>query len=335
MSFSRIRAENQLVFLNTGQIIGIQDLSINNNFGNYPIRYIGIGSSPFPQSVNQPQYADVDINSDLINQDYFINLTGKNCFNMFILKNQQDIIDNYCLISGYLNSYSMKYTINQIPQITTSIRFYNGAGNTNTGKLDSNSFNQLAGITGNLYTTSGTLVGLSNLVNLTLNEYNTNRVLDLTLKLDVNRIPIYNIGSRFPQRVDIIYPIDVTVDLTFEADINYDDIQLTDFPFNEQKQNVTISIYGNSDDQFINTYQFNNLTLINQKNSQRVDGNLNITREYVGQIYDYIDIGSGYMISGWDWGYVSSGINFFLDFGSVTGVIGGYYDFGSVTEFPH
>jgi hypothetical protein len=328
MSFSRLRAENQLFFLGTGQILGLQDISISNSLGSFPLKYIGIGNKSINQTNNSQQYCDLTLNSSFIEEDIFIQQTGNQPINCFILKTQNDINHAYSLISGYLTNYSAKYTPNQIPQINSTFRFYNNAGYINTGNLDSYSFSQLTGIQSNNYRQFNDEIADSNYINLTCNEININRVLDFNFSISQNRLPIYNVGSRFPIRIDIIFPINVQASIIFEADENYSGISLTDFPQNKIIQNLNLDVYSNRTNKLIENYSFSNMTLVNESSSVNVDGNLSITRNYLGQLFtqinDYVPV------SIMDFGMVISGVGYYLDFGFTNQSIISGLDFGSI-----
>ena len=118
-NFSRIRAENQFVFLNTSLVYGINSIDISENFGNDAIKYIGIGYKPTNQSVNQAQYVDVNINSLLIQEDVFIQQSGLVPINCFILPNLQQIPRSICINFWIFNSLFRKV----YSKSTSSIKF--------------------------------------------------------------------------------------------------------------------------------------------------------------------------------------------------------------------
>lgn len=284
LSYSRIRGDEQSVFLNTGKLLGVQDISIDSNFGSTPIIYLGIGISRIYQTNNAEQYADASINSILLNNDIFYPLTGTNPVNIFVLKDKNNINDNYCLISGYLNSYSLKVSPNQPIQISTSFRFYNNAGPIATGSLDVSSRQHLSGIRNNNYNylDSGVLISNANTINLTLDEYNTERVQEIDLSFNCNRIPIYAVGNKSPIRTDLISPIELQFNCSFEASKLFSGTELRKFPNTKKEQNITLEIKDHSGSQTISSYSLNNMTLISENRSIGVDQNVVINRSYIG-----------------------------------------------------
>lgn len=318
-NFGRVRSDLQSVFAGTGLIYGIQNFSIDNNFGDFSLKYLGFGGKSINETVNSAQYADLTIDSYLIQQnyliqnDFFVSQTGIALNNFYILKNQYDK-NPYSLVSGCLLNYSAKYTPNTIPQANATFRFYNGAGNISTSQLDSSVTGQLSLISGNSYTNFNGAIANSNYINLNINESTGNRVLDFTFGLSINRLPIYNIGNRFPIRTDILFPINVTCELTFEADPSFIDASLSDFPINKIQQNMEVDVFSNQTNTLMSQYKFSNMTLISNKRQSNVDGNLTIARSYIGQIFGTSN-GSSIIVPNLDFGFVSSGVDFFLDWG--------------------
>lgn len=285
-NLGRIRAENQLIFLNTGKLVGVQSAMINPEFGAKSLNYIGIGNKQVNQILNSEQFATLSLESFLINSDPFIQYTGNDCFNIFILKTQDNIIDNYCLTSGYLTSYRTKFTVGQPVQVGIEAKFISNAGNITVNNLDSNSSGQLASIPQNIYDVSEPEYDIANgqSVNLTLDEYNTSRVIDSSINLEINRVPIYNIGNKQPKRIEIIYPITVSCEFTIQVgEYNYQNLR--SFPSGQKVQNIQFDVYSYNTNRLITSYKFNNMTAVAEQRNSSVDDNVLITKKYVGYIY--------------------------------------------------
>ena len=316
MPFGRIKADNQLFYLNTSKLFGVQSYAIDNTLGAYTIKYLGMGSEVLNEAMNGAQYADLSLTASMIYDDIIIPQIIAPPINAFILKTPTDL-NPYSLISGYISSYSAQFSPNQIPQINTSLRFYNNAGNISTGNLDPNSLSQLSTISGSQNNAFNGLVANSNYINLSINESSGNRVLDFNFGISIDRVPIYNIGNRTPKRVDIIYPIVITCDVKFEADQSFIDSSISDFPQNKLVQNIEIDVYSNLSNSLMGKYQFVNMTMIADNPQMNVDGNLTITRKYRGYIYNYtngVNPASAYL----DFGFVYSGPGYYYDWGSVS-----------------
>lgn len=286
-NYSRIRGENQSVFIGTGMIFGINSLQISNNFGESPIKYIGLGNKDLNQSVASAQYADLSIAGSFIQEDILIQQTGTQPFNCFICQDKNNVNTYYSLVSGYVSTYNAKYATNQVPQINCNLRFYNNAGNIPQTNLDAYSSGQINSIISNIYPIFNDKVADSNYINLTLDEYNTNRVQDFSFTLGFNRLPIFNVGSRAPKKIETIFPINVTCDITFEATDGFSDATLTDFPLNKRQQNISLSVYSNRTNNIMANYSFSNFTLVSNDNSLNTEGNKIISRQYVGQLFSF------------------------------------------------
>lgn len=287
--FGRIIAVNQQVYLNTGRLWGINTINISPEFGNQGLSYIGIENKPINQIVNTEQYADITINGNFINSDYFIQYTGTDCFNMFILQNQGSLNNSYSLISGYLNSYNLKFGIGQPIEISAGIRFVKDVGQIYTGILDPTGYQQLISIPNNIYENTQAIYNIPTFhsTQLTLNELTTQRVIDASINFKINRLPIYNIGNNTPSKINIIYPIKVTCSFIFEINIGYSGIELKSLVSNQQVQNITFSLYdylqsGN----LLATYNLTNMTCVKEDYSISVDGNVKVDKSFVGYIFN-------------------------------------------------
>lgn len=309
-NLSRIRHDKQEVFLGTGKLIGCNSINVTNNFALQPMLYMGIGGKAFTQTINGEQYADVSINSYLINMDDFFPLIQEFASNLFILYDRNkssfgDLTDNrhnYLLISGYLNTYSAKYSIGQIPQIDVSMRFVDNGGSIDANRAGTHASSQLTSITvNNNYNYTGSyLIPNGDSIQLYLDEITTNRVLNYDININVNRKPIYNIGSKKPKRVDIIYPIEVNCQFGFEMS-EYNITQLREQPSSPQVKTIYLNVFDQQNNRFICGYRFKNMNLISETYSNSADGNVIVNKQYVGffnaqdntQNYLYNEVGSG------------------------------------------
>lgn len=288
-SNTRIRAGEQLVFINTGKIIGLQNISVTNNIGSAPLSYLGSYNRIPTYIPASQQSCSVSLNGQLINNDYFIDMTGAQPVNLFILKDFSNIQDNYCLVSGYMNSYSTQYSIGNIPQISAEMTFYGNAGTIPTGQLETGAVNQLSQIYNNNYShlDSGYLIPDAASITLTLNEYTNNRILDYSINLTTNRVPVNNIGSRRQKRNELIYPIDVRCSFSFEVPKNYSGNMLFDFPQRQNSQTISLETRDFNNEQIISNYSFSNMILANESRTVSLDGNTIVSISYNGTIREF------------------------------------------------
>ncbi len=328
-NYSRIRAENQSVFIGTGQILGINSFQISNTFGAFPLNYLGRGNRAINQTSDSIQYADLNISSNFIQEDIFIQQTGIQPINCYIFQDKNNINTCYSLISGCLSNYSAKYATNQIPQINSSFRFFNNAGNITPLSLDLSCYSQISGINTNTYPTFNGDVADSNYINLTLDESNTNRVQDFTFNISFNRLPVFNVGTRAPKRIETIFPINVELAVNFEASDNFTDIVLSDFPLNKKQQTIELDVYSNRTNNLMANYSFNNFTLVSNDKSLNVDGNLIVSRKYVGELFSFNNDFTPFAV--WDFGFVTQTASLYLNFGNTSSIATNSLDFGGVS----
>lgn len=283
--YSRVRGEDLSIFLNTGKLVGVQEVSIDSNFGSIPVNYLGVGrNDKIYQSIDSEQYANVSIRSVLLNHDPFYCLTGSNPFNLFLLKDKNNINNNYCILSGCLNSYNLSISQNQPIEISTSYRFYKNSGPISTGEMGKTEISQLTGIRyiNYEYLNSGVLISNGNTINLTMDEYNTERVQNVDLTFNCNRIPIYNVGKKCPTRIDVIQPIEIDFSCSFHASKVFSGYRFRDFPLNKKQQNISIEVKDSSGYATIHNYTLNNMILTSESESVGIDNNIVISRSYIG-----------------------------------------------------
>ncbi len=287
--FGRIIAANQQVYLNTGRLWGINSLDSSPSLGLQPLNYIGINNKQVNQILNSEQFADVTINGNLIDCDQFVQYTGSDCFNIFILQNQGDLNNNYSLISGYLNGYGLKFSIGQPIQTTASVKFVRNCGKIPTGTMDSNAYSQLVQIPTGVYEDTERRFHIPSFgsTNLILNEYNTQRITEADINYKISRTPIYNIGNRFPSKINTIYPIIVNCSFTMEINTSYSGIELKQIPPNTQKQDITFNIFENNNlSNLIVSYGFSGMNMTNERYGTSVEGNVTVTKEFEGYIFN-------------------------------------------------
>lgn len=287
--YGRLIAFQQQIYLNTGRLNGINEIKISPSLGNAPMNYIGIQNKPLNLITNIEQYIDVTINSNLVDYDPFIQFTGTDCFNMFIMQNQGSLNDAYSLVSGYLNSYSLKFSVGQPVQISAGMRFVKDAGQIPTGIMDSGAYNQLVQIPNNIYEDSQHKYHIPTFHStvLTLNEIQTQRVIDASIDFKIARIPIYNIGNKTPNKINIVYPIKVNCVFSFEINQGYSGIEVQSIPANQEIQNISFALYEyNNSGYNVSNYILNNMTCIDEKREISTDKNVLVTKEFAGYIFN-------------------------------------------------
>jgi len=207
----RYRRENQYVFLNSGQIPGIQSVTLENDFGAFPVNYIGANYTYMHLAPNAVQEGRIRVDRLIIDgTDHFKPFTGQSGFNLFILKDRNEPVDNYGFTSGYITNYTTRCSLGQIPRTEIGIISYG-----NLGKIPSGESTDTAAQFINIQTSTETknlkIPGPGS-VSLTLNnDFNINRLLSYDLSVNIDRRGIYALGDRYPVSIETNYPIDVII----------------------------------------------------------------------------------------------------------------------------
>lgn len=283
---SSIGLEKQVVFLGSQRIIGVESMDMSARFGLSPITYAGIGVDTVNYAPRQEQFSSVSISNFLINQDYFYSLTtGNSLINMYVVRDRADLDTTYSLVSGYFNSFGIEYSIGNVPKINSSVTFIRDAGIINTGNLPAACISELQTIsTSNYEVTGSLLIPYGNSITLNLAEFSTNRVQSFSISAKANKIPVYNAGNRFPKSVELIYPIDIQLDFSFDVG-DYEARQLRQASINGTIKDITVSVGDYSTNQSICNYSFNNLTLVSENYSTSTSNNVLVSQTYSTKIY--------------------------------------------------
>lgn len=281
---SRIRREGQLLFLGTENILGVQSININPEIEAVPLKYIGMKTNTVNMFPDEQQNGTINIQSLLINKDFFIQYTGNSLVNGYILKQQNNLDDKYVFTSGYMSNYNCKYSVNQVP--TVSVTFVSpNVGKIASGQLTTFQNNQLNTIRITNYSTG--LYRVPNIGSITLNlsdpNFVSNRVLTFEIDISPNKTPIYNMGNREPVDIRLITPLEVTLTFDIEASsYNFGNIQ--QFPQIKDIDNITIQVKDYSNNEQICSYGISGANLIKESYGIGIDNNLICNLTYKGYL---------------------------------------------------
>ena len=273
----RYRRENQYVFLNSGQVPGIQSVTFENDFGAFPVQFIGLNYVNL--APNQAQEGRIRIDRLIIDgTDHFRPFTGESGFNLYVLKDQHEPVDNYGFTSGYLVNYTTRCSLGQIPRTELGIISFG-----NLGKIPSGESVDTSGHFINIQTsTESTNLKMPGpgSVSLTLNnDFTLNRVLAYEVSIGIDRKGIYALGDRYPISVQTNYPIDVNVSFTFDL-ADYSGYTIRDFPASPKTGNLILNVNNFRDDTLIQDFRFSGVTLIYENYSTDIDGNVLVNARY-------------------------------------------------------
>lgn len=303
---SRTRREFSKFFLNRTEISGLQGVSCEfaNQLG--ALRFIGSENSHVLAA--GPQQGNLTLDLIPITADPFINFaTGNSGFNGYILKSKDNTADNYSFISGYITSYRHSCSVGELPRTEISISVLD-----NIGKLSGYSVASTADLS-DIYSSSLTYyildedgnrilgedgqyisyehdtqidpagspckIATFGTVDLSLDDFTSDRVLNYELTINSNRNPIYKLGQQTPSRVEIDYPIEVTFNCLIDIN-DYSPSSLKDFPCNQRIKNLSLILKDHETYEPYITYGFNDLFLIGQNYNTTVEGNKQLNLQY-------------------------------------------------------
>jgi hypothetical protein len=283
---SRITKESQRLFISDQEIPGVQNVRGDYTLSAPTLKYIGLRNAEF--SLDGPQVGNFGVSTLLISQDFFLKYTGQSGFNGYVLKSKPTLhmigennVDNFSFNSGYLTSYSSRCSVGEIPQIDVN---FNVLGN--IGRLSSMESNDINNDLNNISQKNSNIplkIISPGSITLSLDEINTNRILNYDLSININRNSIYSLGDKKPIKVEINYPIEVNLNFQMEID-RYNVRNLHDFPFNREPKIISININDFNTDENILNYSFNNMLLISEVYNSNVNNNVIVNLSYKGYL---------------------------------------------------
>jgi len=261
-----IPPEEQLVFINTEQIPGVQSVGISYTNNATNLKHLGMSGvcNYFP---NGPYNGNVDISTLLISDDQFLNFTGAAGVNGHILKTRANTTETYNFTSGYLTNYNCRCSIGEIPQINANFIVFGEMGRISNS--DSTINTQLTTISGG-WSTLALKIADPGSITFSVGDFTTNRVQDFNVNVIVERVPTYIIGSASPKYVDINYPIDVECSFNMENN-SYSHKKLRDFPFNDTAHNMIITLKDLDTSTNIIQYGFSGMRLVSENYNLNTD----------------------------------------------------------------
>lgn len=272
----RVTREDYNFFINSTPISGVQTASISYQNTLTPLKFISQSTGIY---INRGvQESSASVSAFLVNKDYFIELTGNTGFNGYLIRNVTAPEQyNFSFTSGYLTSYSTRCSIGEIPQINASFLIYGNVGQFGSGESTFVS-GDFGGFVQPSIGSGINVAGYSD-INLTLNDFNTNRVLSYSLEINVPRASVYKVGSRLPIAVNYNPPIEANLNFQYEID-NYSGSRMRDYPNTIKTDNVTIIINAPNTSTALATYAFSGMTLANETIDVGVDGAATINAAY-------------------------------------------------------
>jgi hypothetical protein len=264
----RITREAEQLTINGSGIQGIQSVSANyasqaqflNNLGVNEIKYAPEG----------PQQATLEVNTlltQLLPEGYGIgsrdpmqNYTGDLAFSGAVNHGSKV----FQFTQGYLQSYSVSCGIGQIPQANSSCLIYGDFG---TGVLSN--YEQESQISQELNVTSFSSMEIN------LDTFKTNRVLNFNVNIATPRVPVYAIGTDVPTGVIAGSPLEVNVNFEIQPD-DYEIKNMRFVPEETVFQDTVITLKKNNSNDILLTYSFENMLLSSESFRGGVDSDASV-----------------------------------------------------------
>jgi hypothetical protein len=272
---TRVRRESEHLFIGNNEVHAVQNAQLSYDVGAGVLKYIGMSCAQVaPVAASQ---ANVSITTLAILNDQFINFTGNSGVNGYLFWDVDNNRKNFGFISGYLTSYRSRCSIGQIPIIDTSFNVYGNAGNIQYEEIPQTirDFDSLSGHHDDFHINIAGPGSLS----ISLDDFETNRVLSYDLSIAIQRQPRYIIGQRRPYKVEVNYPIQVDCTFTFDID-GYTPKSAFDFPMRPTVKDLTISLNNYLSGNNVIQYSFSDLFLVSEGLSASTDSNLSNTYTY-------------------------------------------------------
>lgn len=273
-----IKREEQHFFINNTEVPGIQNLDIEYTQAVAPLKHIGCGGQYFALPAGRFG-GQASVTSLLISNDPFINLTGNSGVNGYIVKTYGNTTQNFSFVSGYMSSYTVNCSIGQVPQINASFDVFGEIGKVDSSDADriSSDFSAINAYVPNL----PLKIAASNSISLNISDFSTNRVQSFNLGITCARNPVYILGNRYPARVEIEYPMQVSLD--FAMDLNdYNARKASLFPLRDTKNGVSVIFNDIQNNQPILSFAFTGMTFAGEAQRSNVNNSVSVVTKYVG-----------------------------------------------------
>ena len=278
MKLALTNYEHEL-FVGSTRISGVSNTELSYSIPETPINILGFGhigenfyNSDYPHpyslsAINGPIEGNVSVGGYLIGEDFFLQYTGVSPTSGS-LRYGDDPPKHLGFSRAYLTQHSVKCSINQLPQYTTNFLILGnlGSGLNYEGR---ESFPPVK-----VVNQGG--------IELNFKGSGTNRVVNFSYDVDVNRNAIYEIGSGKAYQVDVVWPIAVRASITLEAD----DYQLRELNEAFVKPNVEFFeiTLKDCDNNYIQRYPMTGARLVDYSSSIDADGVQQANLKYISYI---------------------------------------------------
>lgn len=253
----------QKFYLSGVELIGVTNIDGGYQFNEEPIHILGKG---FTFSVRQqPLVGNFQISKYYIGKDILLQYTGKDPISGSINYNNK----TFGFESGYLNEYSLSFGIGKIPTVDASIVVYGDIGS----GIDAFGTEEHPEV----------VIPNQGSIEIDLDGYQTNRILDLSYNVRVDREPIYAIGSPFPVHVRRQMPM--VQECTFNLEVHdYELNRIREYLSKPKAQDLSFTFKNPITDEPIQTFFLQDAKMTNQSMQSSVDDVLKINLTFTAYV---------------------------------------------------
>lgn len=134
------------------------------------------------------------------------------------------------------------------------------------------------GHTGYIYRKERLPIVSSKGIKLDIDDARNNNLIQASINYSFPKLPIYNIGNKYPSKIFHLTPSEVICTLDFEPD-NYELFNQNNWPNSAKRNNLNFRLFDKSGN-FVDAVNLGTMELISEKSSVNMDGTLRISAEY-------------------------------------------------------
>jgi len=277
MAFRILDREDQLVYLGTGQVFGVQNIVGEYRIPEAPLEFIGFKDSiPIPRG---PQVGEISFDTLAVAKDPFIKCIQSGSFNGYVLQNTGNINENYSFTSGYLKSYVNSCSVGEIPRLKATFSVVGNLGEIQTENFPADAIEELDYIRENHKETPDFNISAATSTEIVLDDFETNLVANYEVALEIPRKNYYSLGSREPREVRVDFPIAATCTFTIEVN-DYSGSTMRSYPCKQKLKNIDIKLKNYQTNAVLTQFSFKNATLVGEAYSVNVEDNVKISATY-------------------------------------------------------
>jgi len=270
----------QHLFLNNVEVSGVQNATISYQIPKTPIRFLGVEEVSFaPDGSTQ---AEISVDTFIVGKDYFLDKTGENPFNGYVLKDKRNHVDNFSFRSGFLFSHSVSCSIGQMPTTQSVIRAFGGAGRLGTG--DATVDAHLASLPHQGSSSDLKFISPGS-IEIEFSDLSSNRINSFQISYITDRQVIYGLGNKDPKEVVLKYPVPIECKFNIDVmDNGYVAFNSTGYPCVDKTGNLTVKLNDMYSDSTVVEYHLGNVHLVGESYSTSANGPTTMDLMYRGFI---------------------------------------------------